>query len=135
MPISRLLGLVLLLLAVSLAEGLTEGEKQALEYLQRTWPGLQLVTPAWNRSVDTACDVPVFYGLACSNESDPHVTKLYVAKTDYHRKLHIYASMDNIDINNRAMDTNYTVSGEDKPLEGEDKFSFSDMASSESDGD
>lgn len=74
----RLFVLVFLLLAVSFANGLTEGEQQALKEFQLKWPGLQRIQPAWIRDVSTACDEPVFYGLTCSNESDPHVTELYV---------------------------------------------------------
>lgn len=77
----RFLVLVLLLLAVSLAKGLTEGEKEALEEFKTNWTGLQAATPPWNRNVSTACDVPVFYGLSCSNGPDPHILELYVDKS------------------------------------------------------
>lgn len=74
---TKLLALILLLWLVSVAYGLTRGEKDALEAFQTTWPGLQLVTPSWNRSVLTACDPPVFYGLTCDNGPDPHITGMY----------------------------------------------------------
>lgn len=75
---TRLFVFVLLLWAVSIAHALNEGEKEALEDFQTNWPDLQLSTPPWNRSVATACDPPVFYGLTCSTGPDPHITELYV---------------------------------------------------------
>ena len=70
-----LLGLTLVLSA----HALTVGEKSAIEAIFNHFPVLGQSTPPWTSNASEACSEPPFYGLSCSDTSDPHVVSLYVA--------------------------------------------------------
>lgn len=72
-----LLLLLLLSLLCSSALALSEGEKSALQAILLNFSGLGSASPPWTANVASACTPPGFYGVSCSNDSDPHVIRMY----------------------------------------------------------
>lgn len=75
------MSIFLLLALAAFSVALTQEEKVALKDLAESWDYFRGTRSPWpTDAFDKACDPPYYYGLVCSNDSDPHVTKLYVEK-------------------------------------------------------
>lgn len=78
MKIQHVLLLVLVISIAFSAQALSDGEQVTLQNILETMPNLNILGNGWNSNTSTACTEPVFYGLTCSNDTEPHVVKLYV---------------------------------------------------------
>ena len=77
----RWLTTLLILIALSYgAHALTVDEEDALAAFLLNFMELANFSPPWSASMNSACGTPTkppFYGITCSEEAEPHVTRLY----------------------------------------------------------
>ena len=75
----RVLLLLLIAYAAHCSLALTDGEIKALQDIATEWDYFAYTPSPWpTDGFENACKPPVFYGLSCTNDPDPHVTSLYV---------------------------------------------------------
>lgn len=57
---------------------LSDGEREALQAMEKSWPSLlRHQQSPWDPNVSKACDPTPFIGLSCSNSADPHIIGMY----------------------------------------------------------
>lgn len=76
MRLRPLLAFLLLLALLLGSEALTAKEETAVREFMGAFPVLASASPPWLNASD-ACNNPPFYGLSCSNDTDPHILGLY----------------------------------------------------------
>lgn len=80
---------LVLLLTVYGAFALTSGEELALQAFLRDIPALNETSPPWTLDTSKACSALGFYGVECSNGTDPHIIGMYVTN-QFIRPFHLH---------------------------------------------
>lgn len=83
----RSLAILLLLSVACASSAITPGEQSAIRAVLKHFPDLEYhVLPQWSADRDP-CAYPPFYGITCSNGTDPHILGLYGRLFFYGRQL------------------------------------------------
>lgn len=89
---SYILALVLLSAAFT-AAALPQEELRAVEAIFRSFPALQLASPAWSANASLACVPPAFYGLTCLYEPEQRIVGMYVRIESTSKQVGLFLSL------------------------------------------